>query len=92
MNYLVLEKTIYNASKSGNYILIRQILKDISENKKKLDLWFDKFINIFDEKLGSEDCISSDPIKRLYNYKFHEYQSINHVISIAKYHLGKMYV
>ncbi len=76
------EKTIIAAASIKDFNTLQNAYIELTINKAKMDQWFDKFLDMFGEKL--ETCDKSDPVKKLYNAKFEEYSKISRVIRIAE--------
>ena len=51
--------------------------------KRKLDIFFDMFLEKFDSKLSGDK--KTNPYWKLYNDKFNEYEEIQRGINYAKY-------
>lgn len=66
---------------------IRDIKDQLLSSLYKLDRWFDRYLDTFDEKM--RDLPPTDPIWKLYNKKFDVYQDIKMTIKSADYFLGK---
>jgi hypothetical protein len=85
MNYRSIESKIVTAKALKDKATINEIYIDLSNQKIKLDRWFDKFLDMFDEKLSH--CNSSDPVKKLYNTKFEEYSKVARALKLAESYL-----
>ena len=66
---------------------IEEIYVGLINSKGKLDRWFTKYIDMFDEKMNS--LPTSHPIWKLYNVKFDQYSEINQTIKTAEYYMKK---
>lgn len=66
---------------------IEQIYMELINAKGKLDRWFTKYIEMFDEKMST--IPTSHPIWKLYNSKFDQYSEINQTIKTAEYYMKK---
>lgn len=88
MNFVEIEKDIAVAYHLKDFDKIDCILSDLKENKSKLDRWFDKYLDMFDDRMNSSD--RSDPVWKLYFQKFNFYSDLEHSIKTAKYFLEKM--
>ena len=64
---------------------IKKIHIDLLNHRAKMDRWFDKYLDMFDEKFAELDW--KDPAKKLYNKKFEEYESLNVSIKMAEHYL-----
>lgn len=82
MNMRQIESQIIIAKDLRDMETIHNIYVSLSNEKSKMDRWFDKFIDMFDEKLS--DCDRNDPVKKLYNSKFEEYSKISRAMKLAE--------
>lgn len=82
MNLRSVESEIVTAAALRDYGKIRDIYIELSSTKTKLDRWFDKYLDMFNEKLEQAD--RNDPVKKLYNSKFDEYSKVARVIKVAE--------
>ena len=87
MNTKSIESKIIAAAHLRDFQAIEEIYVDMSNAKIKMDRWFDKYLDMFDEKLAT--CDRNDPVKKLYNAKFDEYSRINHVIKVAQSYMNQ---
>lgn len=62
--------------------------KDLLSQRKKLDAWFDKYIEMFDRKMDPK--VANTPEWKLYHKKFSEYEELNSVITSVKYYKEKV--
>ena len=82
MNTRMIESRIVTAAALHDQQTIHDIYVELSNTKLKMDRWFDKFLDRFNEDLEKID--RNDPIKKLYNSKFDEYSNISRTIRIAE--------
>ena len=87
MNTKNIESKIIAAAHMRDFKTISEIYVEMSNVKAKLDRWFDKYLDMFDEKLAT--CDSSDPVKKLYNAKFDEYSNISRVLKVAQSYINQ---
>lgn len=66
---------------------IEKIYIDLLNHRAKLDRWFNKYLDMFDEKMNASNRF--DPVWKLYNVKFEEYSDVNMSIKTAEYYLKK---
>ncbi len=66
---------------------IEEIYMELINSKGKLDRWFTKYIDMFDEQMNT--LPTSHPIWKLYNVKFDQYSDINQTIKTAEYYMKK---
>lgn len=79
--------TIVNAYVYRDIQKIQSVYIDLLNLRAKLDRWFNKYLDMFDDKLTSSD--RNDPVWKLYRAKFDEYSNVTHSIKIAEYYLNK---
>jgi hypothetical protein len=77
-----IESQIIIAKDLRDLATVNEIYINLSNEKAKMDRWFDKFIDMFDEKLSH--CDRNDPVKKLYNSKFEEYSKISRAMKLAE--------
>ena len=82
-----IESTIVEAASLRDFETIQKVYVESINAKNKLDRWFTKYIDMFDEKLSNAD--KSDPVKKLYDTKFNEYSKIARVIKVAEHYMGQ---
>lgn len=82
MNMRQIESKIIIAKDLRDTATINEIYIELSNEKAKMDRWFDKFLDMFDEKLSN--CDRSDPVKKLYNSKFEEYTKLSRAMKLAE--------
>lgn len=82
-----LGSTIVNAYVYRDMQKIQSIYIDLINLRAKLDRWFNKYLDMFDDKLNSSD--RNDPVWKLYRAKSNEYSDVTHSIKIAEYYLNK---
>ena len=82
MNLRNIESKIIIAKDLNDKDTINEIYIELSNDKQKMDRWFDKFLDMFDQKLT--ECDRNDPVKKLYNTKFEEYSKISRAMKLAE--------
>lgn len=87
MNVHTIESQIVTAHAHRDHAKIQKIYVDLSAEQIKMDRWFDKYLDLFSEKLNYVD--RADPIKTLYEKKFNEYSDVSHLIRVAKSYMVK---
>lgn len=85
MKSVSIESKLVSAKHLKDKETINNIYVELSTQRVKLDRWFDKFLDMFDEKLSN--CDRNDPIKKLYNSKFNEYSEIARAMKLAESYL-----
>ena len=87
MNMRTIESNIITAYDLKDINSIQNIYTSLLNTRAKLDRWFNKYLDMFDEKFSSME--STDPAQKLYNVKFNEYVQLNKTIKIAEHYLEK---
>lgn len=64
---------------------IKKLYVELLNDRSKMDRWFNKYLDMFDEKFADMDY--KDPAKKLYNSKFQEYQKLSSTIKMAEHYL-----
>lgn len=82
MNMRQIESQIIQARAYNDRAAIGEILIELTNQRSKMDRWFDKYLDMFDEKLS--ECDRNDPVKKLYNTKFDEYSKLQRTIKLAE--------
>lgn len=67
---------------------LQKIYIDLVNLRSKMDRWFDKYLDMFDEKMNETN--RSDPLWKLYHKKADEYSDIVQTIKTAEYYLKKV--
>lgn len=81
-NLRTIESEIITASALRDFDKIKSIYVELTSTKAKMDRWFDRYLDMFNEKL--ETCDRNDPVKKLYNSKFEEYSKVARVLKVAE--------
>jgi len=87
MNRKQVESQIVMAHTFNDKSQIQKIYIDLINDRSKLDRWFNKYLDMFDEKMNESK--RTDPVWRLYNAKSEEYSDVNMTIRTAEYYLKK---
>jgi hypothetical protein len=87
MNRNKIEQDIVTAHLYNNKEAISEIYINLINLKSKLDRWFNKYLDMFDEKMSSVNNL--DPVWKLYHSKSEEYSDITQTIKTAEYFLNK---
>jgi hypothetical protein len=87
MNRRTVESDILNAFMFNDREKIKMIYIDLVNLKSKLDRWFNKYLDMFDDRMNSSD--RNDPVWKLYHSKFNQYSDVTHTLKIAEYYLNK---
>lgn len=87
MNRAKIENEIVMAHVYNNKQQIKDIYISLINTKAKLDRWFNKYLDMFDEKMSSVP--NNDPVWKLYNAKSEEYSAVTQTIKTAEYFMKK---
>ena len=87
MNRKNIEADIVNAYMFNDYAKLNSIYIELVNLRGKLDRWFNKYLDMFDEKMNSSK--RNDPVWRLYHAKSDEYSDVIQTIKTAEYYLKK---
>lgn len=87
MNRKNIEADIVNAYMFNDYAKLNLIYIELVNLRSKLDRWFNKYLDMFDEKMNSSK--RNDPVWRLYHAKSDEYSDVIQTIKTAEYYLKK---
>lgn len=87
MNCTSIENEISNAYICNNREKINTIYIDLLNSRSKLDRWFNRFLDMFDEKMNSSS--RHDKVWKLYHNKSQEYSNVTRVIKNAEYYLRR---
>jgi len=82
-----IERNIITAATLHDWNAVLEIKDDIFQQRCKLDKWFDRYLNMFEDKL--QTCPSTDPVKVLFKRKSDEYEHVNRLMRIAEFYLSK---
>ena len=87
MNRKQVEADIVTAHIFNDIEKLKSIYIELVNLRGKLDRWFTKYLDMFDEKMNSSN--RSDPVWKLYHAKSDEYSSVIQTIKTAEYYLNK---
>lgn len=87
MNRKQTEHDIVMAHTFNDSAKLQKIYIDLVNLRSKMDRWFDKYLDMFDEKMSTVN--RSDPVWKLYHKKSDEYSEVTATIKTAEYYLKK---
>ena len=87
INKKQINSQIVMAHTHNDKLQIEKIYIDLLNYRAKLDRWFNKYLDMFEEKMNASNRF--DPVWKLYNVKFEEYSDVNMSIKTAEYYLKK---
>jgi hypothetical protein len=67
---------------------LEKIRNSLLKQRKVMDRWFDKYLDMFDRKMNPEE--TDTPIWKLYKTKSQEYSELNGVITTANAYINKL--
>jgi hypothetical protein len=82
IEYIIVNAHIYNDTDK-----LKEVYIELINLRSKLDRWFNKYLDMFDEKMNSVN--RSHPIWKLYHAKSEEYSDVVQTIKTAEYYLKK---
>ena len=87
MNRKQIEFDIVNAHTYSDYEKLNSIYFELINLRGKLDRWFNKYLDMFDEKMNTSK--RNDPVWKLYHTKSDQYNDVIQSIKTAEYYLKK---
>lgn len=66
---------------------LTNLVSDLNQQIRKMDAWFDLFLDKFDRKLDTSK--TDTPIWKMYNKKFTEYEDLKQTIKRVSYYREK---
>jgi len=67
---------------------LEKIHLSLIKQRKVMDRWFDKYLDMFDRKMNPEE--TDTPVWKLYKSKSREYSELNEVITTANAYINKL--
>ena len=87
MNRKQVEYDIVNAHIYNDVEKLRSIYIDLTNIRGKLDRWFNRYLDMFDDKMNGST--RDHPIWKLYHEKSSQYSDVVQTIKTAEYYLKK---
>jgi len=69
-------------------VALEKIRLSLIKQRKAMDRWFDKYLDMFDRKMNPEE--TDTPVWKLYKSKSREYSELNEVITTANAYINKL--
>jgi hypothetical protein len=69
-------------------VALEKIRASLIRERTVMDRWFDKFLDMFERKMSTEDL--ETPIWKLYRTKTKEYSELNGIITTANVYIRKL--
>jgi len=67
---------------------LEKIISELIKSKNELDVFFEEYLEVFDEKLNASINNQNTPVWKCYKDKYKVWQKINADLKVAKYYLG----
>lgn len=83
MNAHEIESKMLELSLNHDVAGLSKMVADLNTQIRKLDAWFDMYLDKFDRKMDSTD--TKTPIWQLYNKKFAEYETLKQSVKRVEY-------
>jgi len=64
------------------------LVSELSTKIKTLDAWFDKYLDMFDSQMDSDN--PNTPVWALYKKKYNEYDTVNSCLTSVKHYRSKI--
>jgi hypothetical protein len=87
MTRFEIENKMLELAMSYDVAGLTTLLSDLKTQKRKLDAWFDKYLDMFDNKMNKTS--KNDPVWKMYDKKFYEYQELEASIKRVNYYREK---
>lgn len=87
MSTMEIEREISSAFQVGDTKTIATAKEQLIAQREKLDRWFDRYLDLFSDRMDLLE--KSDPVWKLYDKKYANYQEVSHAIITADYFLRK---
>jgi hypothetical protein len=72
----------------NDIVALEKIHLSLIKQRKAMDRWFDKYLDMFDRKMNPEE--TDTPVWKLYKSKSREYSELNEVITTANAYINKL--
>jgi hypothetical protein len=72
----------------NDIVALEKIHLSLIKQRKVMDRWFDKYLDMFDRKMNPEE--TDTPVWKLYKTKSREYSELNEVITTANAYINKL--
>jgi hypothetical protein len=61
---------------------------ELNKQLKELDVFFEEYLEVFDDQLNASD--KSSPVWKAYNDKYKAYENLKHSFKMTDYYLGML--
>jgi len=79
---------INHSYKTGNKTELIRVKGELSKQLKELDVFFEEYLEVFDDQLNASD--KSSPVWKAYNDYYKSYENIKHSFKMTDYYLGML--
>lgn len=67
---------------------IDNLFTELTQQLKKLDAWFDKYLDMFDSQMDADN--PNTPVWQLYHKKYNEYEKVQMLLNTTKHYRSKL--
>ena len=79
---------INHSYKTGNKQELLRVKGELSKQIKELDVFFEEYLEVFDDQLNASD--KSSQVWKAYNDYYKSYENIKHSFKMTDYYLGML--
>jgi hypothetical protein len=87
MSRFEIENKMLELAMAADVAGLTKLLTDLKTQRRKLDAWFDKYLEMFDSKMNKTP--KADPVWKMYDKKYSEYQELESSIKRVNYYREK---
>ena len=73
---------------TGNKQELLRVKDELNKQLKDLDVFFEEYLEVFDDQLNASD--KSSPVWKAYNDKYKAYENLKHNFKMTDYYLGML--
>lgn len=73
---------------TGNKQELLRVKGELNKQLKDLDVFFEEYLEVFDDQLNASD--KSSPVWKAYNDKYKAYENLKHNFKMTDYYLGML--
>lgn len=73
---------------TGNKQELLRVKGELDKQLKELDVFFEEYLEVFDDQLNASD--KSSPVWKAYNDKYKAYENLKHNFKMTHYYLGML--
>ena len=79
---------INHSYKTGNKQELLRVKGELSKQIKELDVFFEEYLEVFDDQLNASD--KSSAVWKAYNDYYKSYENLKHSFKMTDYYLGML--